>query len=251
MGAALLCGAFAQRPEFEVASVKQDLSGLLDLTVPHRSGNIVTMHHTSVYRLIQYAYQLTGGHQLAGFPSIPDSWSYLDIEARADAAATDDEIRLMFQSLLEERLKLKVHRETRIEQTYTTPAKAGSKLRSAREGPMEVSTEGRTIAATPEHCVTTLWNEGNNMLCHGATMDSIVTELSRVLQAPVANHTGLIGTYDVNLVYLPDSRKLEENAPPTPSLQDAVQEQLGLKLEKERGPVECLVIDHLEQPSQN
>ena len=89
------------------------------------------------------------------------------------------------------------------------------------------------------------------MICHAAGMETITSQLSGLLQSPVTNHTALSGKYDLDLLYLPDNRKLEADAPPVPLLVDAVQESLGLKLEKVNGSVDVLVIDHLEKPSAN
>ena len=59
-----------------------------------------------------------------------------------------------------------------------------------------------------------LWHEGNHIVCHAAGMDAITEQFSSVLQPPAANHTGLTGTYHLNLLYLPDNRRLEADAPP-------------------------------------
>jgi len=82
-------------------------------------------------------------------------------------------------------------------------------------------------------------------------MEAITSQLSALLQSPVTDRTGITGNYDLNLLYLPDNRKLEADAPPAPLLLDAVQEGLGLKLDKVKGSVDVLVIDHLEKPSEN
>ncbi len=82
-------------------------------------------------------------------------------------------------------------------------------------------------------------------------MPKIANHFSTLLGAAVADKTGLTGTYDVNFLYIPDDRQLKPDAPPGPSLVEAVQEELGLKLKRSKGPVEVLVIDHLEKPSQN
>jgi len=171
---------------------------------------------------------------------------------RASASATDDQIRLMFQALLEDRFKLKVHRETRDLPGYElTIAKGKSKLTPARDSSIAITIEGKTLNQRPDSCSTTLWQEGNHFICHAAGMDRIAANLSNLLRAPVVNRTGLTGTYDFNLLYIPDGRTLQADAPPGPTLEQAVQEELGLKLEKGKGPVEVIVVDHLEKPSAN
>jgi uncharacterized protein (TIGR03435 family) len=243
---------FAQRPEFEVASVKRNTTnGPGDLN-PRRSGDLVTMNNTQVFTVLFYAYNLNGTYQVVGFNRLPDGWNWYDIQARAKAGATDEQIRLMFQSLLEDRFKLKIHRETRdIPEYELTIAKAKAKLTPARDVAMTLTIEGKTLKPRPDTCMTSLWHEGNHFVCRAAGMDKIVTNLSGLLRAPVVDRTGLTGTYDFDLLYIPDERRLKDDAPPGPTLEQAVQEDLGLKLEKGKGPVEVIVVDHLEKPSEN
>ena len=242
----------AQRLEFEVASVKINKdNGPSDMRAPRRSGDSVIMHNTQIYSVIYYAYNLSGNYQIAGYKDPSDDSRWVDIEARAGANATDDQIRLMFQSLLEDRFKLKVHHETREIPEYQLTIAKKAKLTSAREGEMTLTIEGRTFPARAGACSTTSWREGNHIACHAAGMETITSQLSGLLQSPVTDHTGLTGKYDLDVLYLPDNRKLEADAPPAPSLVDAVQESLGLKLEKVKGAVDVLVIDHLEKPSEN
>lgn len=249
----LLPALLAQRLEFEVASVKINKeNGPSDMRAPRRSGNSVIMHNTQIYSVIYYAYHLSGSYQMVGYKDPSDDSRWVDIEARAPANATEDQIRLMFQSLLEDRFKLKVHHETReIPEYELTTAKGKAKLTSAREGDMTLTIDGRTFQARAGACSTTLWREGNHMVCHAAGIETITSELGHLLQSPVTDHTGLTGSYDLDVLYLPDNRRLEADAPPAPLLVDAVQENLGLKLEKSKGSVDVLVIDHLEKPSAN
>src|SRR5439155_17925676 len=128
----------------------------------------------------------------------------------ATTSATDDQIRLMFQSLLEDRFKFKVHHESRDLTLYELSiAKGKAKLAPAKEGPMTVTIEGRTWDARPDWCATTLWTEGAHVVCHAVEMDKIVSEVSRLLQVPVVDRTGLTGTYDLNVLYIPDDRRFQ------------------------------------------
>jgi uncharacterized protein (TIGR03435 family) len=244
--------AFAQKPEFEVASVKRNTNnGPMDVK-PRRSGDLITMHNIQPYSVIYYAYHLQGSYQMIGYVRLPEGWNWYDIDARTGPEATEDQVRLMFQSLLEERFKLKVHRETRdIPEYELVIAKGKPRLTPSSDTPMKVTIEERTFTQSPGTCGTSMWHEGFHIVCHGATMERIVAAISGDLSAPVADRTGLTGTYDLNVRYIPEERKLDAEAEPGPSLTDAVQAELGLKLEKGKGPVEVIVIDHIEKPSEN
>ena len=103
----------------------------------------------------------------------------------------------------------------------------------------------------PGTCGTSLWREGSHMVCHAAGMDRIVSSLSSLMGAPVVDRTGQKGTYDLDLHYLPDERRIEADLGPVPSLEQAVQEVLGLKLEKGKATIDALFVDHLEKPTAN
>lgn len=242
----------AQRLEFEVASVRpNNVAAQPFFGQPQRSGDFVTLKNVQLYTLVYYAYQLKGNYEMVGFPNLPDSERWFDIEAKAGASATDDQVRLMMQSLLEDRFKLKVHRETRELPAYELTAIRGGRLTPARTGDFTVTIEDRTIAARPDTCGTSLWREGNHIVCHAVGMDKIASQLGGLLQAPVLDRTGLTGSYDLNVLYIPKERTLAPDAPPGGILEDAVQDQLGLKLTKGKGPVPVLVIDHIEKPTEN
>jgi len=253
LAASFAFGQAAGKLEFDVASVKRNTAnGPSDMRGPRRSGDVVAMHNTQLYSVVFYAYHLSGNYQMVGFTPLPDGWNWYDIEARAAASATDDQLRLMFQSLLEDRFKLTAHRETRDIPGYQlTVAKGNPKLAPSKEGPMTLTIEGRSLTQPAGACGTSLWNDGAHMVCHAAGIEKIASQFSALLAAPVANQTGLTGTYDVNLLYVPDDRALRPDAPPGPSLLDAIQGDLGLKLEKGKATVEVLVIEHMEKPSEN
>jgi uncharacterized protein (TIGR03435 family) len=252
--------AFAQRVEFEVASLKLNgdatgKSGEMD-GFPRRSGDLVMMHNSQPYSMIYYAYHLHGAYQMVDYKRLPDGWNWYDLDARAGKGATEDQVRLMMQSLLEDRFKLKVHRETReIPEFELTVAKGKSKMTPSRDGPMTVKIqEGertQSLTTPPGRCGTSGWKEGDHMICHAATMDTFLIEIGARLGAPVVDRTGLTGTYDLNVLFMPDERKTDPDYVLVPAFPEALQETLGLKLEKGKGPVEVLVIDHMEKPSEN
>jgi uncharacterized protein (TIGR03435 family) len=136
----------------------------------------------------------------------------------------------MFQSLLEDRFKLKVHRETRdIPEYQLTIAKGKPKLTPSKEGSMTLTIERRSLTQPAGKCGTSLWLEGSHIVCHAADMATIASQFSGLLAAAVADQTSLTGTYDMNLLYVPDDRQLKPDAPPGPSLAEAIQGELGLK----------------------
>jgi uncharacterized protein (TIGR03435 family) len=211
-------------------------------------------HNTQPVSLVYYAYHLNANYELVGYLRPPDSWSWVDVEARAGADATDDEVRLMMQSLLEDRFKLKVHREMRNVPAYELSLTgARAKLTPFQEGAMKpVVIEGRTMNPPPQGvCGTSLWNDGAHLVCHAVGMDKIIASVSGELQGPVADRTGLTGTYDLHLIYLPERTRLNPDQQPGPSLEESLQHDLGLTLKKGTAPIEVLVIDHMEKPSEN
>ena len=243
--------AFAQRLEFEVASVKTSAGGPFEFA-PKRSSDRVSIHMTHLASVITYAYHIPF-YQVIGYDKTPIAYDWYDIDAKAPGDATDDQVRLMFQSLLEDRFKLKVHRETRELPEYElTVAKGNAKLKPASgDEPMKVEIEGRHLTWPKGNCASTAWLEGAHLICHAASIDQIVGVIRGEMGAPVVDRTGLTGLYDLNLLYLSDRQKPRDDGDAVPLLPAALQAELGLKLEKGKGPVEVLVIDHLEKPSGN
>jgi uncharacterized protein (TIGR03435 family) len=253
LATSLASGQAAGKLEFEVASVKRNTAnGPSDMRGPRRSGDSVVMHNTQLYSVIFYAYHLDGNYQMVGFTPLPDVWNWYDIEARAATSATDDQVRLMFQSLLEDRFKLKVHRETRdIPEYQLTIAKGKPKLAPSKEGPLTLTIEGRSLTQPAGRVA---------LACGLRDRTSSVTRQAwrRLLDSSVAGWPRQSRTKPAwsgltmwIFFYVPDERQLKPDAPPGPSLAEAMQGELGLKLEKGKGPVEVLVIDHLEKPSEN
>jgi uncharacterized protein (TIGR03435 family) len=120
-----------------------------------------------------------------------------------------------------------------------TVAKGGPKLTPSSERPMELLIEGRHFSQPKGTCSVTLWREGTHLSCHAATIQQILSSAGGELRAPIADHTGLTGTYDVNLLYMPDERKMSVDIDPeeaiAPSLLQAFQGQVGLRIAKGKG----------------
>ena len=232
--------AFAQaRPAFEVVSVRPDTVARALMTTPRRSGNSITMTNTMLQFMVQYAYP--GLLISEDLPRIT-----YDIEARVEGDPSDDQIRLMFQSMLEDRFKLKVHRETREVPIYELiVAKNGPKLKPAQED-SNITVDGRPIRAGMI-CIC-LGEDGRHLMGKGVSMEQLANTLRGPLERPVKDRTGITGSVDFNVIYTPDDGPDSSSAP---FLATAVQEQLGLRWESSKGPVEYVVIDHVEKPSEN
>jgi uncharacterized protein (TIGR03435 family) len=253
-GALALCRiSLAQRPAFEVASLKRNTASTDMDVVPRRSGDLVTMHNAGLYSMIFYAYHLHFNYEIAGYKDFQDPWRWYDLDARIGRQASEDEVRLMMQSLLEDRFQLQVHHETREVPVYDLSVVKGKlKLTPPSEGPtMTAAIEGRKVGMREGTCGRSGWNDGIHLMCHDVGIGQLVSELSAELTAPVTDHTGLANKFDVHIHYVPESRKMEPGLELGLTLVAALQEELGLKMEKSKGPVEVLVIDRMEKPSEN
>jgi uncharacterized protein (TIGR03435 family) len=221
--------------------------------------------------LIQMAYKVQP-FQVTGGPSwyASDSW---DIIAKPDSDPGPNQIPVMLQGLLADRFGLKFHKETKEMPVYSLVAgKPGDKTPGLTEskpggctpinpasGPPPMPAPGQ--APTTKPCGRMMM--GFNMLDATAqTLDQLATILSRNLGRTVIDKTGLTAKYDIHLEWTPDPSQMSQmQLPPDmpkptfdpngPSLFTAIQEQLGLKLESQKGPVEIFVIDHAEKPSEN
>lgn len=247
--------ALAQRPEFEVASIKENKreEARMD-TTPQRSGDRVTMMNTDLYPMIVYAYHLEAAFELIADRKTPLWSEYYDVQAKAPVEATEEQVRLMLQSLLEDRFKLKAHRETRDSATYRLLiAKGGSKLHPET---FELKTQinGRVVPSRPGSCRTLVGREGFHLIGVGATMDQLRREVELALAAPVADDTGIEGKHTFEALYaMPNWVGLHtyDDVNPPPPLMKAIESDLGLRLEKGTGRIEVLVIDHVEKPTAN
>jgi uncharacterized protein (TIGR03435 family) len=264
------------RPQFEVASIKPAGSErpVQMRDSPGRLTGRFTMN-AQLRMLIETAYHLQP-FQIVGGPAWIGSDQY-EVDAKAPDNTDRAQIFLMLQSLLEDRFQLQTHRESREMPVYALVAARGSlKLPPPRDGSCVGETKplpplpelgsrmqppGGSPAPTVRCGGVGFRLEAGGMRLTGGKvpMTEFVRALSRVLGRPVTDRTGFSGVFDVNLDFLPDDTTAGLPAPPpgaiptetaSPSIFSAVQ-QLGLRLESTKGPVEVLVIDHVERPSAN
>lgn len=234
-------GAVAQStaPAFEAASVKAaDLAARKGVDFRLTPGRLVATEIT-LELLVNQAYGVNR-LQIAGGPS----WfktEMFDINATAQGAPSRDQMMLMLQNLLQDRFQLKLHRESREGKVYALAvARNGPKLEKAIAD--ESSYIGLFRYDAPERPSLTYVLAGKN-----STIAQLIDRLKGQLRTPaIADNTGLQGPFKFRLEFTPDDPQAAG-----PSLFVALQEQLGLKLESGKGPVEMLVIDHAERPAGN
>jgi len=234
--------AFAQStavPTFEVASIKATRSQPVDRVSTRISIDAARVIFTNVnlkavigeaYKVQQY--QITG-------PALLGSWRY-DIAAKIPDGVAKSQVPQMLQALLAERFKLAFHRETKVLPVYSlTVDKSGPKLKM---------TESATGISADSNRTGMHVNARISML-------AFAEYLSIQSGRPVLDDTGLTGAFEIKVEWAPDPIPQQGTPAPElaegPSIFTALREQLGLKLEATRGPVEMLVIDSVEQPSEN
>lgn len=284
---AVVFAALSWGQKFEVASIKPNHSGGGRVGIGLRPGGRFTTENVPLRLLITFAYNIRD-YQLSGLPGWADSDRY-DINAKPEGPETSAEpghdpsdaemktqqekMRAMLQNLLEERFGLKIHRETKELPVYAMVAgKNGPKLVDAKpDNPDIVDFGGRGGAGRGNGSddVKQVRRGARMRMGRGEfagqemTMDVLATQLSSMVGRTVINKTGLTGKYDIKLSWTPDQaqggafrdgppdREAAAPADSGPSIFTAIQEQLGLKLESQKGPVEIVVVDHVEKPTEN
>lgn len=259
--------ANAPKFEYEVASIKPDLSDHSSAVTNTPPDGFVATNAT-LSGLIQRAYGILN-FQLVGGPDWINSERYV-IDAKMDAETADALQKLnledrilarqeMLQALLADRLKLTTHRETRELPIYfLIVGKSGSKLQQAKLGDTYANGVKSRGGLMGQGISTSSNQFSSNATAQGVPLSSLTAFLARPLGRPVLDKTGLTGNFDFTLKFAvarPDAEAtLNARAVPdsdAPFLLDAIQQQLGLKLESGKGPVEVIVIDHIERPSGN
>jgi uncharacterized protein (TIGR03435 family) len=242
--------AAAVGPEYDAVSVKPNTTGGGSISIStdndRYKGTNVTLKI-----LIREAWDLQTEEQIVGLPGWVNGAHY-DVEAKMDAETvaklkgmkekeSDALQNQMMQAALADRFHLKVHHETRELPIYTlTVVKSGMKLKpsaaGADGGNMSVNNSGSSLKMTST----------------GMGMDGLTTMLSGQLRRKVVDGTGLTGKYDFGLQWSDEQATGATDHPPEfPGLFTAVQDQLGLRLEAGKGPVDVIVVDKVEQPTEN
>jgi uncharacterized protein (TIGR03435 family) len=242
VGLAAVAICAAQTPVFEVASVKPSDPRSQGMTISGDPSRF-TIHNVTIRFLIGLAYNVKD-FQIPGGPRLLDSERY-DIEATYGAnpperqgrltfmtIQANPQLRLRVQSLLADRFHLVVRHETKELPAYSLVlGKNGSKLKES---------------TTPEESQAMSVDLGQ-IKSNRMSVAQLAGVLSRMLGVPIADKTGLTGYYDLLLKWAPD----EASPDAGPSIFAAIQETLGLRLVAGKEPIDVLVIDHVEKPSEN
>jgi uncharacterized protein (TIGR03435 family) len=269
--AAAAYGMFAQSadsPRFAVASVKRGLEFTLEVPMGARAlpGGRLSTTNSPLAFLIHRAYGVEA-YQIVGGPAWINSEGY-DIEAKPETNADQRQMWLMLQTLLADRFQLKLHRETRELPVYAlTATKGGPKLPAPKGGPCTEAFTGPPAPGQPRPappCGPGIVAAGTGVAMQGlnVTMAKFTTFLGRMIGREVIDRTGFTRKFDLHLDFafddaiagLPHSPGASDQPADSlarPTIFTAIQEQLGMKLESTKGPVEVLVIDHVERPTGN
>jgi uncharacterized protein (TIGR03435 family) len=245
-------------PAFEVASVKPNKSGDVQALMFPQPGGRFTATNVTLRSLIIGAYQLQDS-QLSGGPDWLDRDRF-DIAAKAGGDPSPDQFVAMLQTLLSDRFKVALHHEARVVPIYALLLAR----RDGRLGPRLRPSDAKCGAAAstyfpvvpdpsaPPPCGDFRMGPGS-LVARGMTMARLAGLLAPRVGRVVVDATALSEAFDIELDWTPDQLQQTDNPQPNdaPSLFTALQEELGLKLESTRGPVDVLVIDRAERPTED
>ena len=280
---------------FDVASVKPNKSSDRSYTnfpmggagwVP--TGGLFSAKNISLLLFISFAYNLTSQRDLRGLPAWANTDKF-DIEARAQGNPSKDQVRMMMQSLLADRFKLALHKESVAIPVYalvlSKPGKTGPQLQqdvddgscAAAAATANKSPAPVTPPPAPAPPLSTSVLQSRGVVCGSIfgvpastpgrlrsvgkrfTMAMLTRQFpggpAAGVDRPVVDRTGLSGTYDFSIEWSPAPSPLQPSGftpdDTGPTFLEALKDQLGLKLEPQTAPEDVFVIDHLQEPSPN
>jgi uncharacterized protein (TIGR03435 family) len=231
-------------PAFEVVSVKENKSNCNSNSVNTGLGLFTARCNTLLNLLFNAFPEVKPSVSIPGLPGWATS-AHFDVDAKADDATIAalqklsgqerwKQTELMLQTALADRFKLRTHIDSREGPIYELViAKGGSRLKNATAG---------------EQPRGYSWGR-NSIQVRTGPIASFVFALSDNLSRTVVDKTGLSGNFDIDLKWTPDDQQGMPDA--GPALFTAIEEQLGLKLVPSKGPVDTIVVDHVEKPSEN
>jgi uncharacterized protein (TIGR03435 family) len=260
----------AARLEFEVASIKSVSPDPRRFTLTWRGGPgtndpiLFRAENNSLADFVRMAYGVNYYHF-----SAPDwmSNARFDITARVPQGATKEQFQTMLRNLFIDRFKLVVHHESREASSYDlVVAKNGPKFKEAPERtredaaapppsfPPPLDKNGYPLMG-PGNAGMRFGPKGGRLYYPDATMEFLADQISGQVGRPVSDATGIHGRYEISLYWTPDSMRATSPSPSDdygPTMIEALQDQLGLRLEPRKGLVDFLIVDHAERvPAEN
>jgi uncharacterized protein (TIGR03435 family) len=251
----------SEPPAFEAASIKLNKSGDQASGMFAPGGGRFTATNCPLRSIITGVYHLQD-YQLLDLPAWANTERY-DIVAKAEANLRGSAIFPMVQTLLEERFHLRSHRETRQLPVYILVVSKPDRLAESKSECAPLPSGAPPPPPQPGKMACGnifMFPEGASRIRISGTkapIDSLIDLLSRLTGRPVLNKTGLTGNYDIEVAFAadPNSPAAGQAPPPEdalgPSLFTALYDNLGLKLESQKGPVAVLVVDTIDRPSKN
>jgi uncharacterized protein (TIGR03435 family) len=241
-------------PRFEVASIKLSKDpapgGDVSITPGRFRGKDLALQW-----LILTAWRINSKFLSGNLPNWTIDERY-DIDARTTGSASEEQVLAALRELLKERFQLQEHRATKEEPVYfLTVARGGIKMQTGNCVPVKKDLPNECYRRTDEGLITTIdWRGVRMSDPEGVAYRTFAGHFSGMNNRVIIDKTGLTGTYNVHLQWERDpsaTAPAESAGPHAPSLFDAMEKQLGLRLEGGRGPVEYLVVDRVEKPSAN
>jgi uncharacterized protein (TIGR03435 family) len=237
-------------PTFEVATIKPTTSTALTLQSLNQRGRYFETVNSSLLDLIKFAYDLNE-HQILNTPDWIDKTRF-DISAvpSQDGVPSVRQVRQMLRQLLTARFHLTFHRNQRELPAFV--------LSLGTKAPQLTPT--RYPGTIPNNIMPPAPN-GWTLTMHNTTIGGLCGWLQTIVfDRPVVDHTGIAGNYDLSITFTPDDTQFHGHPPPVrpsetgetaPGLLDAINQQLGLRLDSKKALVDVLVIDHAEKPTTN
>src|SRR3954471_3755017 len=267
----LTCGGLlhAQAPlEFEVASIKRNTSGDRGNSMRSMPDGTEVMVNSPIRSFIGAAYPSQSG-QYVGLPDWAKNERY-DVTVKAPAGTTREQERQMWRALFAEGMKLGAHDETSEKAIYNlvlarADGRLGPKLKPSAHDCIAESAAARQRTGPPPQLTSDAdfldscgMRVGNGRLISGGfTMQRLAQQLRGMSGRVVRDRTGLTGFYVIDFAYAPPNQAggptpaVAADPSDAPSVFTALQEQLGLRLEPDKMPLQFVVIDHIERPTEN
>jgi uncharacterized protein (TIGR03435 family) len=252
-------------PSFEVASVKRNHSDAVDVIDVLPSG-VFTATNATLRQLVPIAYGIplwNADVRIVGGPGWMASERF-DVLAKGSGPATPQEMILMLRGLLADRFRLQVHNENREVPVYAlimarADGRLGSQLKPSTTDCEALRAQGPLPFQPGQRIPCGARRIPGSLSGGGLTIGALANHLAGFVNRPVLDRTDLKGRFDFDLVWMPDQPARPSDAdaagprgdPNLPSIYTAVHEQWGLKLDAQRGPVDVLVIDSVERPTED